>query len=287
MSEALTAATRAPLPTSFVEGRVSTTLVDNAPLQLSWAAGAALAPEQIITGLYQTRVNLKVMPDVLLAPFTPSDVAMSLPHLYYYVIPLALAECYHALGDYQQAESKYLTAASYQYINLTVEAQYVWAQLAQLYLDWGNWLFKNDQASDALPIYTNVVTPSWQAGTGQLYTLAGLKPGADIARQVIAALPNAAGLGLDPQITAVILDVRQQILKIVGGLDYWGIWHPCVPIWTFDYLQQVAINFTQLAVSAERDVINFWNNADQATLTRRQLSDAMITSPAFNPKAST
>ena len=48
-----------------------------------------------------------------------------------------------------------------------------------------------------------------------------------------------------------------------------------MPIWTFDYLQQVAINFTQLAVSAERDVINFWNNADQATLTRQQFSDAV------------
>ena len=44
--------------------------------------------------------------------------------------------------------------------------------------------------ADALPIYSNVVTPDWQVPTGQLYTVAGIKPGADIARQVIAALPD-------------------------------------------------------------------------------------------------
>ncbi|MGE5617398.1 MAG: hypothetical protein ACM3UX_00525, partial [Candidatus Woesearchaeota archaeon] len=211
----------------------------------------------------------------LLAPFTPSDVALSLPHLYYYVIPLALAECYHALGDYEQAETEYLQAASYQYINLAVESPYVWTRLATLYLDWGNSLFEAGQPADAQPIYSNVVTPDWQVPGGQLYTVAGIKPGADIARQVIAALPDTSALTLDPQIISVIQEVRQQLLKIGGGLDYWGIWEPCVPIWTFDYLQQVAINFTQLAVSAERDVITFWNNADQATLTRQQLSDAV------------
>lgn len=275
ISEALQAGTRSPLPTAFLEGRSAATMIDGQAVKLSWPAGSAAAPADIVSNIYQTRVQLGAMPDMLLAPLTPSDVALSLPHMYYYVIPLALAECYHALGDYATAETYYLEAASYQYINLVVESPYVWTRLATLYLDWGNSLFENDQPSDALPIYSNVVTPAWQAPTGQLYTVAGLKPGADIARQVIAALPNVTGLAVDPQIKAVVLDVRQQLLKIQGGLDYWGIWQPCVPIWTFDYLQQVAVNFTQLAVSAERDVINFWNNADQATLTRQQLSDAV------------
>jgi hypothetical protein len=263
------------LPSTFLERRSIATMVDGKVEQLSWAASEALAPADIISAVYQTRIWLTAMPDVLLNPLTPPDVALSLPHLYYYVVPLALAECYHALGDYATAETYYLEAASYQYINLQVESPYVWTRLANLYLDWGNSLFKNDQPNDALPIYSNVLTPTWQAPTSQLYTVAGIKPGADNAGQVIAALPNLSGLTVDPQIITVILEVRQQLLKIEGGLDFWGIWHPCVPIWTFDYLQQVAVNFTQFAISAERDVINFWNNADQATLTRQQLSDAV------------
>ncbi|MBV8140101.1 MAG: hypothetical protein JO121_31340, partial [Deltaproteobacteria bacterium] len=43
------------------------------------------------------------------------------------------------------------------------------------------------------------------------------------------------------------------------------------PIWTFDYLQNVAINFTQLAINAEKDFISFQERADQGTLTRQQL----------------
>jgi tetratricopeptide (TPR) repeat protein len=275
VSEALQAGTRTPLPTPFLEGRTAATTIGGESVQLAWPGGSAVAPADIVANVYQARVGLQKMPDILLEPLTPTDVALSLPHLYYYVIPLALAECYQALGDYAQAESEYLQAASYQYINVSVESPYIFVRLATLYLDWGNSLFKNGQPSDARQIYSNVVTPDWQVPTGQLYSVTGIKPGADVARQVIAALPSVSGLALDPQIIAVILEVRQQLLKIAGGLDYWGIWEPCVPIWTFDYLQQVAVNFTQLAVSAERDVINFWNNADQATLTRQELSGAV------------
>jgi len=274
VSTGLLQSTTVPLPTAFLEGRTLGTMVDGKVEQLSWAAGQAPAPADVIASIYQPRIQLKALPDVLLQPLTPSDVALSLPHLYYYVIPLALAECYHALGDFSTAETYYLEAASYQYINLEIESPYLWTRLANLYLDWGDSLYKADQPSDALPIYSNVVTPAWQAPTSQLYTVAGIKPGADIARQVIAALPDVSALTVDPQIVTVVVEVRRQLLKIQGGLDFWGIWQPCVPIWTFDYLQQVAVNFTQLAISAERDVINFWNNADQATLTRQQLSDA-------------
>jgi hypothetical protein len=63
----------------------------------------------------------------------------------------------------------------------------------------------------------------------------------------------------------------QQIVKIQNGLDFWGHWRNTVPIWTFDYLQSVATNFAQLAISAERDFINFQDRNDQAQFTRQQL----------------
>jgi len=42
-------------------------------------------------------------------------------------------------------------------------------------------------------------------------------------------------------------------------------------VWTFDYLQQVAVQYCQYAVSTEQNVINFWDRADQAQLTMLQL----------------
>src|SRR5262249_2613086 len=105
-----------------------------------------------------------------------------------------------------------------------------------------------------------------------LYTAASLQPGAAIAGQVLADLAGIATLDLDPDIVSVIAAVRGQLAKISGGLDFLGFWTGTVSIWTFDYLQGGAVNFRQLAVSVERDVINFWDRADQATLTRQQLA---------------
>jgi hypothetical protein len=152
-----------------------------------------------------------------------------------------------------------------------VEAPYLWGRLALLYLDWGDSLFRQGDSQDALPIYSRVINPDDTAPTSVLYTTPSLTPGADIALQVLANLASIASLNLDPDIVAVIAAAHGQLAKIAGGLDFWGFWPQTIPIWTFDYLQGVAANLAQLATSVERDVINFWDRAGQATLTRDQL----------------
>jgi hypothetical protein len=268
---------RAPMPVSVAETRTLGVLVDNKPVQISWALGQGPALQTVQTSVFQSRISIATLPDVLLDPQLPSDLALSLPHDYYYVIPLAVAECYHALGDFARAETLYFQAAAYQFLNAAIEAPYIWQRLATLYLDWGNSLFASSDAPSALQIYQKVVTPARAVPTSTLYTTASLKPGADQGRAVIAQLGNLANitsLGLNPVTAAVVVEVWQQLVKIAGGLDFWGFFAATVPIWTFDYLQSVAINFAQLAISAERDLINFLDRADQATLTLQQLSQA-------------
>jgi len=241
---------------------------------LTWAVGDGPPVPQAITTLYQSRVTTNDLTLLRNLPACPADLAADLPRIYFYVIPLALAECYHALGDYTDAETDYLQAASYQFLNTTVEAPYLWARLATLYLDWGDSLFRQGDAPDALPIYSRLINPDDTEPSSALYTTAALQPGADIARQVLANLAGISTLNLDPDIVSVIAAVRGQLAKISGGLDFWGFWTSTVPIWTFDYLQGAATNFAQLAVSIERDVIDFWDRADQATLTRQQLASS-------------
>ena len=268
------------LPPTLIQTRSASTIVAGKLAQFTWAAGSGPSTDSITSSIYSARIGLTALPDVLLSPQQPSDVAVALPHDYYYVIPLALAECYQALGDYATAETYYLQAAGYAYLNATIEAPYVWIQLANLYLDWGNSLYKGGDPASALPIYSKVLMPNMTAPTSSLYTLAGLKPAWTVAQQVISSLSTVTTLNVNPQIAAVIVDVEQQLIKIAAGLDFWGVWSPSVPIWTFDYLQQVAINFAQLAISAEQSVIGFWNNADQSTLTLQQLNDNVAQSQA-------
>src|SRR5262249_19322792 len=91
-------------------------------------------------------------------------------------------------------------------------------------------------------------------------------------------LANGGTLAVNPVIGALIVEIQAQILKIQNGLDFWGHRTNSVPIWTFEYLQSVAINFTQLAISAERDFINFRDRADSASLTRQQVVQSIAQS---------
>ena len=97
---------------------------------IQWPAGGSPATADITSLLYTAHAAAASLPDALNNPATLADQAVALPHDYFYVIPLALAECYEAMGDYANAETYYLQAAGYQYINTAIEGPYVWLRLA-------------------------------------------------------------------------------------------------------------------------------------------------------------
>ncbi|WP_456844068.1 Tc toxin subunit A-related protein [Cellulomonas sp. P5_C6] len=242
---------------------------------LKWAEGKALDGADILATVYEGRRAIDVLHDVLIQPAGPADVAIGLAHAWYYETTLGLAEAHHAMGEFEQAQSWYLAAAGYRYLNPTTEAPYVWARLATCYLDQGNVLFRADDPVRALDVYQQVLGSDGTAPATSLYTVAGLAPAATQARAVIAHLDapdDIDAAAVSPAIAAVVLDVWAQLAKIAGGLDFWGHWAANVPLWTFDYLQQVAGTFSQLAIGAERDAISFWEKADSGTLTRTQLT---------------
>jgi hypothetical protein len=238
--------------------------------QIQWKGGDGPPLDEIKLAVYAPRVTASLA-ELARGPRLPEDAALALPHDYYYVIPLGLAECYHALGSWQAAEENYLRAASYQYLNTAIEAPYLWLRLATLYVDWGDALFRADKPNDALALYTRVVGAQRDVPASALYTTVSLKPGADAAKAVIAKLPGAPPPEVNPLLAAAIFAAWQQISKIAAGLDWLGISRTQVPIWTFDYLQSVAVNFAQLAIGAERDWMNYLDRADQSRLTRQQI----------------
>lgn len=258
------------------------TMVSGKIVTFAWKSGEAPPQDQILSSVYEKRIGITSLIDLSKDLIGPADIALDLPHDYYYVIPLGLAECYAASGKYSTAEGYYLQAANYQYLNLTIEAPYIWQRLVELYLDWGNELFRSDQAQDAITIYERVLMHDGTVPNSTIYTMASLQAGADIGRNVISNLDklvsgqvSSASLGINPAVVAQVLDIHQQLLKIVNGLDFWGHRSTSVPIWSFEYLQNAAINFAQLAVSAERDFINFQERSDSASLTRQQIEQSL------------
>jgi hypothetical protein len=264
-------------PTLTAADRFYAVDVGDSVAKLEWATGDTLTSDAILDSVYRPRTTIDFLGDILVRPARPADAAIGLTHAWQYETTLGLAEAYHAMGEYEQAEQWYLDAAAYAYINPTTEAPYVWARLATCYLDHGNALFRAGDATAALALYEQVLTANGTVPPpgAPLYSIVGLAPAAAQAAAVIANLDTPAAIDDDavsPAIAAVVFDVHAQLVKIAGGLDFWGHWAANVPIWTFDYLQQVATTFCQLAIGAERDAISFWEKADAGKLTRLQLT---------------
>ena len=255
-----------------VEKRAYTARVGNQIKKIEWSAGRAAPVGSLLSKVYEARRELKWLPDVLIRPEREADAAVALAHAWYYETALGLAESYHALQNWADAEQWYVKAANYQFLNAAIEAPYVWSRLAILYADWGDDLFRADDPAAALDVYEKVLTAEGQPGTSALYSINGLTGPANVARALIAKLNGPVDLSISPAISAVIHEIHSQLAKIEGGLDFWGHWAQNVPIWTFDYLQSVAVNFCQLAIGAERDAMTFWEKADSGELTRLQLT---------------
>jgi hypothetical protein len=247
---------------------------------VGWAADASPSTADITNLIYSAHAMAPRLPDAMTNVSTIWERAVFLPHDYFYVIPLALAQCYEAMGDYPNAETYYLQAASYTYINTAVEGPYAWLHLATLYSKWGDSLYQQGDLTEAATQYGKVLTiGSTTPPSTPLYTLAGLTTAANIATALIPQLPTFASSGVstvspdDVAIASVLLKIYAKLTQINAGLDFWGNYANAVPIWSFVYLQQLATNFAQYALGAEQEVINFWSQADQATLTQIQLSN--------------
>ena len=185
------------------------------------------------------------------------------------MIPQALGDCYQQLGNFQRAEEYYLQAAAYTYINLALEAPAPWVRLAQNALLWGDHLYRQEQIDACKEVYGKVVGSDGTAPAGPLYDLVAFAGPATEAKKVLAAIADSASAGVDPGLALPIVTIWQRWQYLLGGLDYYGTSY--TPIFTFEYLQQVALGFAQQAIQAEQEYVNFQVHAEAEAATRRGL----------------
>ncbi len=229
--------------------------------------------QALLQQLYEPRVSATRFDQLEWKGLEVSDFAAQLPHLAHFVIPLAIGDCFHHLGRFEDAQTRYLQVARYRFLNRNIEAATVWLRLVENYLAWGDQHYKQEEIPEALDRYTQVITVEDTTPPGSpLFTIANLAVIADRARTFYA---NFEDTTLNPAIRSATLEIRARLTQIAAGLDFFGAKLNLIPIFTFRYLQDVARLFAQRAIQAEREYIRFTVSAENDEATRRQLQQAV------------
>jgi receptor-binding and translocation channel-forming TcA subunit of Tc toxin len=161
-------------------------------ISIAWDTSSEAPPtEQVRRGVYQARQVYRDVRQLSPAARSAPEAVLEQTHNLGFVIPLCEGECYLALGDYDQAEVCFYQAADYPYLNVAIEGKHLFTRLAQLYLEWGDALYKDDRPTEAAPKYEQVFTMDGKASPSRLYTLPALAAGAEDARKVIENLLTA------------------------------------------------------------------------------------------------
>jgi tetratricopeptide (TPR) repeat protein len=252
----------------------------NEVVSLVWKDGVRPARQKLVDAVYKRRIDATAIGDLIFRPREPGELTAHLTHLYAFVIPQALGDCYHRLGNFRRAEEYYLQAAQYSYINIALEVPALWIRLATNALLWGDHLYKQEQLDAAKEVYRKVVTDAGKAPTGSspLYDLPVFAGPAADAKKVLAALDDPSAAGVNPGLALPIVTVWQRWQYLLAALDYYGTSY--TPIFTFEYLQQVALGFAQQAIQAEQEYVNFQVHAEAEAATRRDLQGALSLSQA-------
>src|SRR5262249_35722314 len=98
---------------------------------LDWAGGARPQPQALLDAIYQPRLTATNLVDLIWRPIDITGTTLWLTHLYSFVIPQALGDCYAAFGNYARAEQYYLQAAQYTYVNVALEGTALWMRMAR------------------------------------------------------------------------------------------------------------------------------------------------------------
>jgi hypothetical protein len=239
---------------------------------LATAGGQRPGVEQLINNVYAGRLEANVFAALDWKIIDASTTTFYLTHLYAYALPVKIADCFNALGQYAKAEEYYRLASGYSFLNKQVEATALWIRMARNVVEWGDAIYKNEDLPGAQAQYAKLITVDGQAPYSYLYTTAILSAPADQARTLITNLLARPLPVVNWEIAIAVLTASGRLQQILDGLDFYGLM--LSPIHTFEYLQSVARGFAQEAIQAEREFVNFKSRQELELATRRDLETA-------------
>lgn len=285
-----TAIERAPAPRT---AKVSSASADDAILVASQYVAAEESTKSYVLQNVENRVEfrldtngtkpllelIKATSDLaVLTEFaaTPAQMVAYLPHMYFFVIPMAMGDCLAGLGDLEAAEKTYIAILAYPYLNLAIEAVELWTKLAGVYIAMGDAAYraardKRAAFTDAKKHYERIVRTD---GTLNLKSPLYADPSfAGVKTRVgaVLAADDVTKVEEDPELVSLVLGAKAKLDQIAAGLNFFGLAPGYLAPFGWEYLQTTARYFAQSASQIEQRYILFKSTAENEELHRAQL----------------
>jgi len=229
-----------------------------------------------LTSMYATLQTTSDLSLVHAQSYPPTVFAAYIPYVYFFILPMSIGDCLASMGDPAGAETEYLAALSYRFINSGFEVTKVWTRLAETYLAEADSAYRAagedlSAIAAAAAVYAKVVAADATVpAASPLYAQPGFA--AFTARvQAILAAPDPLALTDNPQVIRLVVQARLRQQQIAAGLNFFGFPPDYVPPFSFTYLQNAARYFAQHAATLEQSFIQFKTQAENEDFRRQQL----------------
>ena len=215
--------------------------------------------------------------------YTPTQMVAYLPHMYFYLLPMAMADCEIGMGKLEAATDRIESVLIYPFLNLNVEVINIWKKLADCFIDLGDEAYK--RAKDNVSAYAQA--KKWYEkivkSNNTIDANSPLYKNAKFARikqriKVILAGPSSFisnGVTTRNENPAILWRLREaetMLFQIKAKLNFFGFDKNYIPPFSFDYLQETARYFAQHAAQMEQKYIQFKSTAENEELRYDQVS---------------
>jgi hypothetical protein len=229
-----------------------------------------------VTGFLQGLQNTADLALVTQFWATPTRFVAYMPHMYFFTIPMSIADCLAGLGNLTEAESQYRGVLAYPFINRKYEVVKLWSRLADVYLTQGDVAYrraKDDVAAfaTARQAYENIVLANKTLRASSPLYQDGKFAAVKSRIAAFLAAPDPVVVAENPVLTTPVLEALTKLQQIDAGLNFFGFGPDYLPPLSFEYLQNTARYFAQQASHIEQRYVQFKSTAENEELRREQL----------------
>ena len=224
--------------------------------------------------IYNKRIQGTVLEDLNFYEVVEVNFVAYFVHLYFFVLPMAIGDCYAAMGLYDKALKEYRAVLAYPFLNLGIEAPYVWLKMADAYLQWGNSLYRREQRAAARQKYEFILRGDLTVPASELYQGKFSSLQAATA-EVIKELKNQPHGPVNPKVAAIITQAAMRLKYLAQNFNFFGIGIDYAPVFRFKYLQSVATYMADNAIEAERTFIGYRSTAENQKIEHMQMQSAV------------
>ncbi len=208
---------------------------------------------------------------------TPIQMVAYLPHMYFFIIPMAIGDCLAGMGEFKQAEESYLSVLPYPYINKSYEIVKLWTRIARNYLIMGDNAYRQakddvNAFSPARSAYENIVLLNRTLNpVSPLYQDSKF---ASIKTRITNFLsaPDPIAHDDNPALTWIVLGALNKVHQIQAGLNFFGLPPDSPPPFSFEYMQNTARYFAKQASEIEQRYIQYLDQAENEVFRLKQLN---------------